>query len=115
MSWLTVFWSMAASACLTFAFTDLLIWFKNRKSHVHLFFALAAIAVAALAMCELRLMFSSSPEEAGRWIRWLHVPIFVAVVSLVCFIWFGFRTGRAWLAWSVCAVRLLALVLNFGF
>ena len=40
MSWITVIWSMVASACLTLAAMHLLIWFKKRTAWANLLFSL---------------------------------------------------------------------------
>jgi two-component system, LuxR family, sensor kinase FixL len=37
----------------------------------------------------------------------------VLVVSLVGFVRLYLRIGRPWLAWTVCGLRTLALLLNF--
>src|SRR3954447_4734878 len=113
MNWLAILWSCSASACLMLALVNLFVWLKDRRRIEHALFAVMAVGVAGIAACELQIMFSQSPEQFGRWVRWIHVPIFLAVVSTVWFLWFELRSGRAWLAWAVCAMRLLALVLNF--
>jgi hypothetical protein len=45
-------------------------------------------------------------------LRWLHVPAWVFLVTLVGFVRLHLRAGRLWLAWSVCSVRTLSLILN---
>ncbi len=113
MNWITVIWPMGASACITIALIHLVIWLNDRKNYVHLLFAAAALSVVGIAVCELQMMTAETPEQLGRWIRWTHVPLFAAIVFIVWFVQFYFQSGRLWLAWSVCAVRFLALVLNF--
>jgi uncharacterized membrane protein YhaH (DUF805 family) len=39
----------------------------------------------------------------------------MVIVSLVGFVRLYLRAGRPWLAWAVCAVRTLSLILNFLF
>ena len=39
MSWVTVVWSMIASACLTLAVIYLLVWWRNRTAWAHLLFS----------------------------------------------------------------------------
>jgi two-component system, LuxR family, sensor kinase FixL len=53
MSWVTIIWSMVASACLALAAMHLLIWCKKRTVWTSLLFALTAAATAAVAGCEL--------------------------------------------------------------
>ena len=114
MSWVTVVWSMAASACLTLAAMHLLVWSRRRSAWANLLFSLASAGTAAYAGCELWMMRSQTPEEFGTAVRWLHVPVWVIVVSLVAFTRVYLRAGRLWLAWTVFGARTLALLLDFG-
>jgi len=44
MSFVTIIWSMAASACLTLALLHVLAWWQKRTTWANPFFALAAAA-----------------------------------------------------------------------
>src|SRR5688500_20159605 len=55
-----------------------------------------------------------TPEEFGLYMRWTHVPLFVTIVGVVCFVHVYLGTGRAWLAWAVIGVRSVILVVNFS-
>jgi hypothetical protein len=114
MSWVTIVWSMIASACLTLAAMHLLVWARRRTAWAHLLFSLSAAGVAAYAACELRMMRAETPGEFGLALRWAPVPAWVTVVSLVAFARVYLRAGRLWLAWVICGVRTLGLLLNFG-
>jgi two-component system, LuxR family, sensor kinase FixL len=113
MSWVTVLWSMIASACLTLAAINLLIWCKKRAAWAHLHFALTAISTAAFAGCELWMMRAQTPGEFGTALRWVHVPVFALIVGLVGFVQTYLGGGRPWLAWTTCAIRAFSLLLNF--
>ena len=113
MSWVTVIWSMIAAACLTLAVAHLLVWFRRRSAWANLLFSLTAVATAGVAACELWSMLALTPEEYGAALRWAHVPYWVLVVSLVGFVRTYLRAGRPWLAWTVCGLRTLSLLLNF--
>jgi PAS domain S-box-containing protein len=115
MSWVTVIWSMVASACLTLAAVNLLVWCKKRTAWANLLFSLTAAATAALAACEFWMMRAESPTAVGAAIRWGHVPFWALMISLVGFVRLHMRAGRPWLAWAVCVVRTLSLILNFLF
>ena len=114
MSWVTIVWSMVASASLTLAAMHFLVWARRRTARAHLFFSLSAAGVAAYAACELQMMRAETPSEFGLALRWAHVPVWVIIVSLVAFARLYLGAGRLWLAWTVCGVRTLALLLNFG-
>lgn len=110
---LNTIWLMGAAACLTLALIHLGVWILHRQNRVHLLFAVAAGAVAGVAVCEVQLMRAQAPEEFGAALRWMHVPFFFAVVSIVWFVRIFFGAGRVWLAWTVTGLRFLCLVLNF--
>lgn len=113
LSWVTVVWSMTASACLTLAAMHLLVWYKNRAAWASLAFAFAAMAVVGTAAGEFLIMRARAPEEIVALIRWTNVPLLVLVAALVGFVRLSFRTGRAWLGVAAVAPRLLGLILNF--
>ncbi len=115
MSWVTVIWSMAASACLTLALMHGFIWFRQREIWANLLFAVLALATAAMAGCELTMMRAGTTVSFGLALRWIHVPAWVVVVTLVGFVRLYLRAGRLWLAWTICGVRTLSLALNFLF
>ena len=113
MSWITVVWSIGAGACLTLAFLQFIVWWKDRTARANLVFSLGAVAVAVFAALEFALMRAKTPEEFGSITRWIHVPGWVLIVSIVAFVRLYLNAGRQWLAWSVVAVRTLSLILNF--
>jgi hypothetical protein len=113
MSWVTIIWSMVASACLTLAAVYLLVWCKKRTAWANLLFSLTAVATATMAFCELWMMRAETPGQFATALRWLHVPAFVIIVSLIGFVLFHMRAGRPWLAWTICTLRTVSLLLNF--
>jgi PAS domain S-box-containing protein len=113
MSWVTVIWSISAGACLTLAFLQFVVWCKDRAARANLLFAVGAVAVAVFAGLELALMRAETPAQFDTAARWIHVPAWVLIVSIVAFVRLYLNAGRRWLAWTVVAVRTLALILNF--
>jgi len=114
VSWVTVVWSMAASACLTLAALHLLVWSRRRTAWASLLFSLASVGTAALAGCELWMMRSQTPAEYGMALRWLMAAAWVVTVSLTGFALVYLRAGRSWLAWTVVGARTLTLLADFG-
>ena len=115
MSWITIIWSMIASACLMLALVHGLIWWWRREAPANGIFALLAVTVVLYEGCEIWMMRASTVEEFGRALWWTHLPIFVFLILLVGFVRVYLRAGRLWLAWAICGLRALALVLNFVF
>ena len=115
MSWITIVWSMNAAACLTLAGIYLLVWCKQRENWVHLVFSSSAVAAAAIAAFELAMMHAEAVGQYEALLRWIHVPVWVLIVSFVIFVRLYLHAGRPWLAWSICGVRTLVLILNFIF
>jgi PAS domain S-box-containing protein len=113
MSWVTIIWWMSAGACLTLGFLQFIVWWKDRAARANLVFAVGAVAVAVFAGLELTLMRAETPAQFSTVTRWIHVPAWVLIVSIVAFVRLYLNAGRRWLAWTVVAVRTLALILNF--
>ena len=113
MSWVTIIWWMSAGACLTLAFLQFIVWWKDRAARANLVFAFGAVAVAIFAALELALMRAETPAQFDTITRWIHVPAWVLIVSIVAFVRLYLNAGRRWLAWTIVAVRTLALILNF--
>src|SRR5438876_4305936 len=106
---------MNAAACLTLAGFYCVVWCKQRDNWVHLLFSSSAVAAAAIAAFELAMMHAETVGRYEALLRWIHVPVWVLVVSFVCFVRVYLRAGRPWLAWSICGLRALVLILNFIF
>src|SRR5580692_3365491 len=94
MSWVTVIFSMTASACLTLAFIYGFIWWRQKNSWANLLFALAALGTAASAGFDLALLRAESPAQMAAVIRWSHLPIWVIILALAGFVRFYLRAGR---------------------
>jgi two-component system, LuxR family, sensor kinase FixL len=115
MNWVTIVWSMSAAMSLTLGAIHFVVWLHDRRARANLVFSVMAIAVAAFAALELAMMRAETPEQFGVAVRWLHVPAWVIIVSLVGFVRIYLRAGRRWLAWAIVGVRTLSLILNFVF
>src|SRR6266581_3344870 len=115
MNWITVVWSINVGACLTLAAMYLTVWCKQRQSWVHLVFSCSAIAAAAISAFELWMVNAQTVERYEALVRWIHLPVCVLMLSFVAFVRLYLHAGRAWLAWSIYALRTLVLILNFIF
>ena len=71
MSWVTVIWSMTASACLTLAAIYFLVWCQRRTVSASLLFSLTSAATAVFAGCELSMMRAETPVQFATALRWL--------------------------------------------
>jgi two-component system, LuxR family, sensor kinase FixL len=113
MSWITIVWSMNAAACLTLAAIYLVVWCKQRQGLAHLVFSITAVAAAAIAGFELAMMHAGTVGQYEALIRWIHLPVWVLTVAFVAFVRLYLHAGRPWLAWSICGLRTMVLILNF--
>jgi two-component system, LuxR family, sensor kinase FixL len=113
MSWVTILFSMIASACLTMALIYGFIWRQKPGAYFNLLFALAALGTAASAGYELTEMHADSPAQMATEIRWEHVWFWLTVLALAGFVRLYLRAGRTWLLWTVCGLRTVSLFLNF--
>jgi len=112
MSWVTIVWLCAASACVTLAGVHLQIGLKQPRQF-YLWFAVMGLSAAAVGGCELAVMRSETAAQIGLAVRWAHVPLFILFVSFLFFVRTYFRAGRSWLAWTILADRAVCLAINF--
>lgn len=110
-----IVWSMMAGACLALGIIHLAAWIRHVRRLENLAFSVLAFSVAAIAIGELLLMRARTPAEFGEILRWIHIPIFTAIVGFVAFIRTYFGTGRPWLGYGAVGARLLSLILDFHF
>src|SRR5437899_1063971 len=61
------------------------------------------------------MMHAETVEQYQALVRWIHVPVWALIVSFVIFVRLYLHAGRLWLAWSICGLRTLVLILNFIF
>lgn len=113
MSWVTVIFSMTASACLTLSLIYVFIWWRQMDGWANLLFALAALGTAGAAWFDLSLLRAESPAQMASVIRWSHLATWLIIVTLAGFVRLYLRAGRDWLLWTVCGLRTIALFLNF--
>jgi two-component system sensor kinase FixL len=113
MNWVTILWSLAAGASITLAVTHGLIWLKDRTRHADLAFTVTALAITAIAACELAILSATDTKTFGELLRWTHLPVMVMLVALTCFVRLYFQSGRLWLAGLAIGGRLLVGVVNF--
>ena len=115
MSWVTVIWSMIASACLTLGAIHWLVWYRNRTAWAHLLFSATAASTAAFTFCELRLMRVQTPGELLHALNWGHVALLFWFVSIIWFVRLYLGAGRLWLAWALTVIRVLYLLPSFWY
>jgi PAS domain S-box-containing protein len=113
MSWIDIAWPMIGATSLTLGLIYLLVWIRQPDRYGYLLFFMTAISVAVFSIFELRMMRAETAQAFAATLRWAHVPMFVLVVSIVGFVRFYLRSGRAWLGYTLCGVRALGLVLDF--
>ena len=103
---------MLIGGCIAIALPNLLagIWLRRAA---HLFFVAVTLAVIGIATAELFMILASSVEHFAQALRWIQLPVFVGVVSLVGFVRFYFGTGQWWLGATVCVARFACLILSF--
>lgn len=112
MSYLTIIWSLGAGACGLLALMHLFLWLRIRRENFYLWSALACLAASMAGITELGLMKSESTQSAQTWIYVSNFSAFLIIVALTWFVNGWFKTGRAWLAYSITALWSLGLLVN---
>jgi two-component system sensor kinase FixL len=114
MNGVTILWSMAAGACVTLAVMHALIWLKGRTTlHAHLAFAVAALATAGIAACEMMTLSVSEPQLYAHILWWAQLPVSIMLIALALFVRLYFQTAWPTLFWLALGSRLLVLAVNF--
>jgi two-component system, LuxR family, sensor kinase FixL len=114
LSFVTVIWSVVAACALLLALMYGFVWLMDRRERTSLAFSLFALSVVGIVVVELGMMRAESAREWGEWVRWIHPPSFLLVVSLLAFVRLFFGAGRTWLMWTVIGLRAYILVANFA-
>src|SRR6266487_2916283 len=112
MSWITVIWAMAASACVTMALPHLAIWVKRRSGVAHLLFALSALGAGGNALAELGMLKATTVEGYASALRVAFVPLVLLAIAMAWYVRSYFGTGRRWLAAAVTVVWALVLIID---
>ena len=112
LSWVTVVWSMIASASLTLAAIHSLVWYKNRRARIHLLFALTAFSVAAFTYCELWMMRAETPADLLAAVKSAQLSLLGLLVSMTWVVAIYLRATRLWLAWTACGLRAMFVLVN---
>jgi len=115
MSYVTVVYSTVAACALLLALIHGLIWVMDRKAHASLAFAWLALAIVGGVVMELGTMRADSAQAWGEWVRWTQIPVFMRITATVVFIRLYLGTGRAWLMWTIIALRSFIVIANFVF
>ena len=114
MGIVTILWSLCAAVAIALAAVCGFVWLIERRNLASLMLCVLGVATAALGYAELGLMHSATAAEFGEWLRWYHVPIFLALITQMLFVHYYLGTGRLWLMWAIIFARSVVLVVNFS-
>lgn len=114
MSYVTVIWSGAAAAALLLCIVHISVWILDRKAFANLALAFVAVSLGGIAITELGMMLAQSPADWAHWVQWCHLPLFIHFVAMMVFVRLYLGADRAWLMWTVVAMRLTILAVNFA-
>jgi signal transduction histidine kinase len=104
---------MGVGAALMLAVIYGATWLLERRLVASFYFLLTALATAGIARCELGMMHATTPAEFGEWAHWYQIPVFLGIFGPVMFVRHYLGAGRAWLAWTVVAMRAVLVGVNF--
>jgi signal transduction histidine kinase len=110
----TILWAFCAAVALILAVLCGLAWLVERRERASLMLCILGIAGAVSAYAELCMMHSVTTAEYGEWLRWLHVPVFLALIAQLLFVHYYLGTGRLWLMWAIIFARSAVLIVNFS-
>jgi signal transduction histidine kinase len=114
METVTLIWAFCAALATLLAVACGIVWLIERREHSSLMLCVLGVGAAASAYVELGMMRSATAAEYGEWLRWDHLPVFLAYLGLLLFIRYYLGTGRSWLMWAIIFARSVVLVVNFS-
>jgi signal transduction histidine kinase len=114
MEWLTVVWSMIASACLAMGLLHLAVWVRLPRQIEHLLIVICAVSAAWLCVSEFLLFHAATPEEAGAIFWWGNIPTAVLAVGVAWFARISLKAGRLWLVWAITGLRAVGLIASLS-
>lgn len=113
MGMVTILWSLCGAVAIALAAVCGWLWLIERRDLASLMLCVLGVAAAVSGFVELGMMHSATATEYGEWLRWYHVPVFLALIAQVLFVHYYLGTGRLWLMWAFIFARLVVLVANF--
>jgi PAS domain S-box-containing protein len=113
MSLITIAWSFVAAIGLTFVFFQLALWRGQSDNFTPLLAAIMAFAASIGALCELVMAKSPSISTYETALLINNLSIFLLLVPMVWFIRLRLGTGPKWLAWTITAIWVFCLMVNF--
>jgi len=113
METVTIVWTVAAGISITLAGLCAAAWMVERRDPTSLTLSILGVAAAASAYIELRMMHSATPAEYGKYLRWYHVSIYLAMLGQILFVHYFLGSSRLWLMWAVISLRTIVVLVNF--
>ncbi len=110
---IVILWSAGSALAMALAVLCGLMWVMDRRDAGSLMLCLLGAATALAAYTELGFLKSTTPQAYGAWLRWYHLPVYVALVAQVLFVHHYLETGTAWLKWTAIAIRSFMVIANF--
>jgi PAS domain S-box-containing protein len=113
MDFATIIWSVAGTAALSLGFIQLLAWLYERAKWERLVFFFMTVGSAGISFTELGMVRATTAHEFSNYLRWLHLPTWIAFVSIVIFVHLHLRTANVWLGGLAIGARTVSLIINF--
>src|SRR5215471_2350544 len=110
----TILWTSGATVAMMLAAACGVMWLIERRDLNSLTLCIFGFGIAASGYFELGMMRSVTAAEYGEWVRWYHLPVFLALIAPLLFVHYYLGTGRSWLMWAIIFMRFVVLVINFS-
>jgi PAS domain S-box-containing protein len=113
MSWMTIIWSMMASASIVIGMMHLFLWRRNVSRDYYFFSSLMAVAAGAVALTELTLSKIHTLSTVAAILRLSNISIGITVVAMTWFLNRYLGTGRRFLLLAITGLWSCGLIVNF--
>lgn len=113
MSFLTAIWSSIIAINFTFFALFIFIWLRERESKEYFLISTAALGASGVAFFELFGFNTTNISEVVTQLSYIHIPLFILLVSLTWYIYYYFKTANLRLAQVFTGLWILTLIVNF--
>lgn len=113
MNWMTISWSMMASASIVIGMMHLLIWRRNTSRDYYIYSSIMAVSAGVLTLTELALAQSVSLSALPAILRLGNVSVGATLVAMTWFLHRYLGSGRRFLLLTITGLWSCGLVVNF--
>lgn len=112
-SYITILAVACATACCMIAIMNVVMWIRSNRAHEHLLSAVMVTAAGCVSVIDLMQIQSTDIAAYVLMGRFMHVALFVMLISLVLFVRVYLGEGPRWLIGVIASMWALVMIPNY--